>query len=242
MKIFIANWKMQLDPVASVKTARSLVRLFRNFKGRAVICPDFLSLAAVAKILNSSPLLLGAQDVSAYERGAYTGEVSALDLKFLGTTYVLIGHSERRSYLQESDKLLAAKIRMAVANKMIPVLCVGENALERKQGRALAVIKSQLRGALQSLPISSLRSLVIAYEPVWAIGTGLNCDRDKALQVKTTIIDWCRRSGLKKVPILYGGSVKPDNAISFLSGDAFDGLLIGGAGLIPRSFQQITSL
>jgi len=242
MKIFIANWKMQLGPEESVRTARSFARVFKNYQGQAVLCPDFLSLTAVSKILAKSPLVLGSQDLSAFERGAYTGETSPVDLQSLGVKYALIGHSERRSYLQESDKLLGAKIKAAVSNKIVPVLCVGENALERKQGRAMAVIKSQLKGALQTLPMPVLRSLIIAYEPVWAIGTGLNCDREAALRVKATINEWCRRSGLKKIPVLYGGSVKPDNASSFLGSDGFDGLLVGGASLEAETFRKIAAL
>ncbi len=242
MKIFIANWKMQLSPEMSVRTARQFVRVFKNYQGQAVLCPDFLSLAAVSKILAKSPLALGSQDLSAFERGAYTGEISPVDLQSLGVKYSLIGHSERRSYLQESDKLLAAKIKAAVSNKIIPVLCVGENALERKQDRAMAVIKAQLKGALQNLPTASWRSLIIAYEPVWAIGTGLNCDREKALRVKMTINEWCRRGGFRKTPVLYGGSVKPENAASFLDRNGFDGLLVGGASLDAQSFYKIAAL
>lgn len=230
---------MQLSPAAAGKLAGALARLFKNFKGKAVICPDFLSLPLVAKKIKTSSLILGAQDAAAYEHGAYTGEVAASDLAALGVKYVIIGHSERRSYLQEGDKLLAAKIKMVLVNKMIPVLCVGENAAERKQGKAASVIKLQLKGALQSLSASELRSLVIAYEPVWAIGTGLNCDVDKAVRIKAAITEWCRRAGLKKVSVLYGGSVKPDNASSFLGAEAFDGLLIGGASLDALSFSHI---
>ena len=238
-KIFIANWKMQLSPETSLKTAKNFVRVFKDFKGTAVVCPDFLSLAGVAKIFKNSPLLLGAQDVAAFERGAYTGEVSALDLAGYNTKYVLIGHSERRSYLQETDKLLAAKIRMTLAQKMKPVLCVGENAADKKQGREAAVIKAQLKGALNYLSNNGARSLLIAYEPIWAIGTGLHCNPKKALSVKNTIQELCKRAGLKKTPILYGGSVTADNAKDFLVPGGFDGLLVGGASLKAVSFKNI---
>jgi len=238
-KIFIANWKMQLSPAEALKTAKDFVHTFKDFKGLAVVCPDFLSLISVAKVLKNSPLLLGAQDVAAFERGAYTGEVSALDLASYDTKYVLIGHSERRSYLQENDKLLAAKIRMALAQKIKPVLCVGENAAEKKQGKEAAVIKAQLKGALNYLSDSGVRSLLIAYEPIWAIGTGLHCDPEKALNVKRTIQELCKRAGLKKTPILYGGSVTADNAKDFLVPGGFDGLLVGGASLKADSFKNI---
>ncbi len=241
-KIFIANWKMQLSPLAAEKAAQAFARAFKGFSGTAVICPDFLSLRAVAGMIKKSSLFLGAQDVAAYPRGAYTGEVAAVDLASLGVKYVLIGHSERRSYLQETDKLLADKIRMALAQKIIPVLCVGENAAERKQGRAGAVIRTQLKGALQSLSAKELRSLIIAYEPVWAIGTGLTCEPKAANQIKNAIHEWCQRTGLKKAPILYGGSVKSENAETFLAAGGFDGLLIGGASLDAGSFRKIAGI
>lgn len=242
-KIFIANWKMQLNPIASVALARALARALKKYQGEVAVCPDYLSMSGVAKTLQGSPVLLGAQDAAAYDRGAYTGEVAASDLAFLGVKYVLIGHSERRSYLQEEDKLLAAKIKMVVANKMIPVLCVGENAAERKKGRTALVIKAQLKGTLQFLSASELKSILIAYEPVWSIstsGTGLICTPAEALRVKSLIIDWCRRAGLKKTSVLYGGSVSPDNISAFLKD--FDGFLVGGASLKADSFSKIVNL
>lgn len=242
MKIFIANWKMELAPTEAEKRARAFVRVFKEYKGEAVVCPDYLSLASVAKIFKSSPLRLGAQDAAAHERGAYTGEVSAADLSSLGVKYVLIGHSERRNFLAESNKLLAEKIKMVLAGKMVPVLCVGENAAEKKQGRAASVIREQLQGALKSLPANTLHSLVIAYEPVWAIGTGVNCDPASAAQIRTIIREWCLRIGLKKVTVLYGGSVKPENAASFIGAGGFDGLLVGGASLEASSFKKITNV
>ncbi len=242
-KIFIANWKMQLSPIASVDLARSVARALKRYQGEAALCPDYLSMSAVAKTLQGSPVLLGAQDVAAYDRGAYTGEVAASDLASLGVKYVLIGHSERRSYLQEEDKLLAGKIKMVITNKMIPVLCVGENAVERKKGRTAIIIKAQLKGTLQFLSAKELKTLLIAYEPVWSIstsGTGLICTPAEALRVKAIIVDWCRRAGLKKTPVLYGGSVNPDNISTFLKD--FDGFLVGGASLKAESFSKIVNL
>lgn len=242
-KIFIANWKMQLNSIESVALARSVARALKKYQGEVVVCPDYLSMSAVANTLQGGPVLLGAQDAAAYERGAYTGEVAACDLALLGVKYVLIGHSERRSYLQEEDKLLAAKIKMVVASKMIPVLCVGENAAERKKGKTAQVIKSQLKGTLQFLSASELKSVLIAYEPVWSIstsGTGLVCTPVEALRVKTLIIEWCLRIGLKKVRVLYGGSVNPDNISAFLKD--FDGFLVGGASLKADSFSKIVNL
>lgn len=232
---------MQLAPTEAEKLAQSFVHTFKDTKNEVVVCPDFLSLAAVSKIFKSSDLSLGAQDASAFERGAYTGEVSAFDLSSLGVKYVIIGHSERRTCMEESDKLISGKIKAVSAEKLIPVLCVGENATERKQGKAASVIRGQLKGAFKSLPAKNLRSVVIAYEPIWAIGTGVNCDPLIATRMKTIIKDWCERAGLKKTAILYGGSVKTDNATSFLGKAGYDGLLIGGASLYVDSFKNIVN-
>ncbi|MGE5425818.1 MAG: triose-phosphate isomerase [Bacillota bacterium] len=239
MKIFIANWKMQVPFAEAEILAKSFARAFKEYKGKAVICPDFLALPLVGKTLIPSALKLGVQDLAPYSRGAYTGEVSPVDMAVLGAEFALIGHSERRSIFHEDDKLIAEKIRSAVEQGMTPVLCVGENAAERKLGRAASVVRNQLKGAFKGMKAKELKSLVIAYEPVWAIGTGSVCDPATAFRMKATISDFCLRSGLKKTPVLYGGSVKPDNAASFLAKGGFDGLLVGGASLEVESFLKI---
>lgn len=239
-KLFFANWKMKLSYKESLKQARLLKSALKDVKDGVVVCPDFLSIAALGKTFQGSNIELGSQDLAAYPNGAYTGEVAASDLYSLGVRYALIGHSERRSYLQESDKLIAAKIRMALANKIKPVLCVGENAAERKQGKAAAVIKNQLKGALQSLSASQLKSVIVAYEPIWSISStagALVCSPQEALEIKEKIKEWCQRSGAKSIKILYGGSVNPDNIKGFLP--YFDGFLIGSASLKTSSFKKI---
>lgn len=240
-KIIVANWKMQLLPSEAKKLALSFLKSLVVTKNKIVICPDFLSLVELAPLFKNSSLSLGSQNLAAYDMGAYTGEIPAESLKELGISYAIIGHSERRTYFQEGDKLIAGKIKKALSNKIIPILCVGENAADRKQGRANIVIRQQLKGALSSLSVKELKNLYIAYEPIWAIGSGLTCNLEEALTIKDVICDRCFKLGLKKVKVLYGGSVKPDNAAKFLKKGAFDGLLVGGASLNLESFKKIVN-
>jgi triosephosphate isomerase len=241
-KLIVANWKMQLLPTEAKSLTNSFVKSLEFKKNKVVLCPDFLSLNLVVPLLMKTPIILGAQDVAAFTKGAYTGEVSAEALAAVGVTYVLVGHSERRSYLQESDKLLAAKLKQALQFKLTPILCVGENAAERKQGRANVVIRQQLKNALNSLTPKEIKKIYIAYEPVWAIGSGLSCDVEQAIAMKQMIVDRCHKMGAPKMKVLYGGSVKADNARFFLKSGAFDGLLVGGASLEINEFQKIVSI
>lgn len=240
-KIIVANWKMQLLASEARVLALSYKNILSDSKNNVVLCPDYLSAADVGQIIKGSKIMLGAQDLAAYERGAYTGEVSAESLKELGFTYAIIGHSERRSYLQETDKLIAEKIKKAVNNKLIPILCVGENGAERKQGKANIVIRRQLKAALVALKSTELSRLHIAYEPVWAIGSGQHCDIYQARVIKELINDRCLKLGVKRAKVLYGGSVNIDNARLFLKEANFDGLLVGNASLEPNSFKQIVN-
>ena len=240
-KIIVANWKMQLLPSEAKKLALSFLKSLVDVKNKIVVCPDFLSLAELTLLFKNSFISLGSQNLAAYDRGAYTGEIPAEALKELGVSYVIIGHSERRAYFQEGDKLIAEKIKKAVSNKITPILCVGENAADRKKGKANIVIRQQLKGALSNLNVKELKNLHIAYEPIWAIGSGLTCNLEEALAIKDVICDHCFKLGLKKVKVLYGGSVKPDNAVKFLKKGTFDGLLVGGASLDLESFKKIVN-
>lgn len=238
-KLFIANWKMQLLPAEAKKLAKAFSKISTHLKDQIIICPDFVSLSLIAKNFQNNHILLGAQDVAAFDQGAYTGEVGAKSLLSLGVKYVLVGHSERRSYCQEGDKLISAKLKMAISHGIKPILCVGENAADRRQGRANIIIRRQLKGALSSLSLKEIKSVIVAYEPIWAIGKGVHCDIDQAIEIKNLISDYCLKMGLKKMKILYGGSVNSENASLFLKGKAFDGLLIGGASLEINSFEKI---
>jgi triosephosphate isomerase (TIM) len=238
-KLFIANWKMQLLPTAAQKLAQAFSKISSYPNKQIVICPDFVSLALISKDFKSSHIALGAQDVAAFDQGAYTGEVGVRSLFSLKVKYVLVGHSERRSYLQESDKLISAKLKMAISQGIKPILCVGENAAERRQGRANVVIRRQLKGALSLLTLKEIKSIIVAYEPIWAIGKGVHCNIEQAMTIKSLISDYCFKMGIKRMKVLYGGSVNPDNASLFLKGKAFDGLLVGGASLDAHSFEKI---
>jgi triosephosphate isomerase len=238
-KLFIANWKMQLLPTEAQKLAQSFSKIADYANKKIIICPDFISLALISKDFKSAHIALGAQDVAAFDQGAYTGEVGAKSLFSLQVKYVLVGHSERRSYLQENDKLISAKLKMVISQGMKPILCVGENAADRRQGRANVVIRQQLKGALSSLTLKEIKSVIVAYEPVWAIGKGVHCDIEQAMAIKHLISDYCFKIGLKKIQVVYGGSVNSDNASLFLKANNFDGLLIGGASLDVHSFEKI---
>lgn len=238
-KLFIANWKMQLLPAEAQKLTQAFSKISPQAKKQIIICPDFVSLALISQNFKNNHIALGAQDVAAFNQGAYTGEVGAESLFGLNVEYVLVGHSERRSYLQENDKLISAKLKMAISHGLKPVLCVGENAADRRQGRANVVIRRQLKGALSSLTLKEIKSVIIAYEPIWAIGKGVHCGIEQAMAIKNLISDYCLKMGLKKIKVIYGGSVNPDNASLFLKGQAFEGLLIGGASLDAHSFEKI---
>jgi len=243
-KLFIANWKMQLLPTQAQKLAQDFSKISSGAKDQIIICPDFVSLALISKNFKNKNIILGAQDLAAFDQGAYTGEVGAKSLSNLGVKYVIVGHSERRSYLQESDKLISAKLKMAISHGLKPILCIGENAADRQQGRSNAVIRRQLKGALSVLTLKEMKSIIFTYEPVWAIsknGKYAHCSIEQATAIKNLMIDYCSKIGLKRIKILYGGSVNPNNASLFLKGKTFDGALIGNASLDAQSFEKIVN-
>jgi triosephosphate isomerase len=249
-KVIIANWKMQLSYQAALALAKKMVRVAgrkkianrKIFSRDLVICPDYLSLPAVAKILRPSRLRLGAQDSAGASRGAFTGEVSPADLKAFGARYVIIGHSERREHLHENSAIINAKIQSALAHKLIPILCVGEKLTERNNGEARQYLSGELSRALSGVRIKSAADLIIAYEPVWAISTGhgarpLVASETDAIQkfLKTRAARI-----LKKSPrVIYGGSVNAANAAEFLRQKNIDGLLVGAASLNSAEFMAI---
>lgn len=206
-----------------------------------VLCVPFTHLSALHTILEDSPVDLGAEDVSAYESGAYTGEVSAAMLKDVGVRYVTVGHSERREYHAEDDALVNAKMKSALAHGLKPILCVGETLEQREAGRAKEVVLAQLQADLQDLSIKNADALAVAYEPIWAIGTGKTATADDAqemcAEIRRALTDLM--SDLAEVRVLYGGSMKPANAEELLSQPDIDGGLVGGASLEVDSFVQL---
>ena len=205
-----------------------------DFSEELLICAPFTHLVPLVTVLNSSPVTLGAQTVSEHEAGAYTGEVSATMLKDIGVRYVIIGHSERRAYHHESDAQVNAKAKQALANELRPIICIGESESQRDAGEAETVVLSQLRAALESLTFEDAQDVVIAYEPIWAIGTGKTATADDAQAMCGAIRQALRElypDKADEMRILYGGSMKPANAADLLGKQDINGGLIGGASL-----------
>jgi len=219
-----------------------LARDFNSDAVTVVVCPPFTALGYAQKLLVGSRLILGAQDMSQHQRGAYTGEISAEMLLTVGVRYVILGHSERRQYHAESDQLVNAKAKAALAAGLIPIICIGETLEEREAGRTDEVVGGQLDGAFKGLTTDQLAESVLAYEPVWAIGTGKTATPDMAqavhefLRARLASVDQKTASAL---PILYGGSVNPGNARDLLSRPDIDGALVGGASLKAEDFGGI---
>jgi triosephosphate isomerase len=240
----IANWKMNFGQAETVKRIGVLRTKMKGLdpQVKAVICPAFTSLPAAAKALGTSRVHLGAQDVFWDEQGAYTGEISPLMLSELGVEYVIVGHSERRHILGETDVMVARKMISALAHGMMPILCVGETGDQRRQKRHERVVADQLQNALRSLPPPPRhRRLYIAYEPIWAVGTGQAADPAEALAMRAlieqTLIDLYSESlAASSFRILYGGSVDASNVTTYVYPGGFDGALVGTASLEPTSF------
>ncbi len=232
---------MQLAYRDSLKLARAYKQSLGNSRAELGVFPDFSALDAVGQIIKKTSLKLGAQDLAPYEVGAYTGEVSAKSLKQLGVKYVLIGHSERRREFQETSALLRLKVQAALAQRLVPVLCIGESAADKKAGRTAAVLRRQLEEVLFGLTIDKDSDLVVAYEPIWAIGSGqaLAASTAESIQVmiKGVLANLCGRFPR----VIYGGSVAPQNAADFLEWPNIDGLLVGGASLKPADFKKIVT-
>ena len=238
--LVIANWKMNGDKAANSALLTALAALVDEHRAEVVICPPYPYAVQVAELVEGGSLKLGAQDCSHSDAGAYTGEVSAVMLADIGCEWVIIGHSERRQYHEESDALVAAKAVAALRNGLTPVVCVGETREQREAGEAESVVEGQLRGALTDQP--DLSGVVIAYEPVWAIGTGLTATPDEAQEMHAHIREVLATMDRKRaadVRVLYGGSVKADNAAALFAKADIDGALVGGASLDAEAFAAI---
>ena len=238
-KLVVGNWKMHGNRPANAELLAGLLAA-RPFTADVAVCVPFVFLSETAATLAAGELRWGAQDVSAHEHGAYTGEVSAGMLAELGCRYTLVGHSERRALHSESDALVALKAQAALARGVTPVVCVGETLAEREAGQTEAVVKRQLSAVIHQLAHCAAE-MVVAYEPVWAIGTGRTASPEQAQAVHAVL-----RAQLQAatghgntMKILYGGSVKPDNAATLFAQADIDGGLIGGASLKAADFVAI---
>ncbi len=237
--IIAGNWKMNKTPSESLAFFEDFLGMMDGIKNVDVcIAPPFTSLYPVSKVLEGSPVKLGAQNMHYEEKGAFTGEVSPLMLKELGCEYVILGHSERRIHFKEGNELINRKIKAAMKHEIIPILCVGETLEERERGKTFNVVREQILNCLDGVN----GFFIIAYEPVWAIGTGRVATPEMAEEVHGFIRDVLKSflpSSYMDIPILYGGSVNPENVGPLLSMENINGVLVGGASLDPKSFYSI---
>lgn len=244
--IFAANWKMHKTASEAVAFAKSFLPLINasDRDAEIVLAPSFLALHALSQAIAGSRVVLAAQNMHSETQGAFTGEISATMLCDVHCRYVIVGHSERRQLFGETNAFIAQKVAAAFANGLIPILCVGETLDERETGRTFAALAQQLAESSALVPKARAHELVIAYEPVWAIGTGKTATPEIAQEAHAFLRQECEKhfgSAAKSLRIQYGGSVKPDNAAALQAKPDIDGALVGGASLDPESFAKIVN-
>jgi len=242
--VIAGNWKMNKNIVESVSLVKELKDFVRGIKGvDIVVCPSFTSLWVTKEIINGTNIHLGAQSMYWETKGAFTGETSPLMLKDVGCEYVVLGHSERRQYFKETSEEVARKTEVALSVNLIPIMCVGEKLEEKESGKTESIIKQEIKALFSKIDSTLVARIIIAYEPIWAIGTG----RSSSSQDANLIIKFIRELfsseyGSKiaeRIRILYGGSVDPKNIKEFMNESDIDGALVGGASLHALSFSQI---
>jgi triosephosphate isomerase len=243
-KEFVAgNWKMYKTTAEAVRFAEEFRKIAGQVNREIAVCAPFTQLEALKKAFAGTDVKIGAQNMHFEEEGAYTGEISADMLTEIGCDYCVIGHSERRQYFAETDETVNRKLKTAFAHGITPILCVGEVLEERDAGREQEVVRTQLEGAMEGIPNGEAAEIVIAYEPVWAIGTGRTATPEQAEEmcgnIRKVITELFSASIADVIRIQYGGSVKPTNAAELLSKPNIDGALVGGASLVPEQFLEI---
>lgn len=247
-KIIIAgNWKLNKTPLEAIQFADELKRLVVDVEGiDIVVCPPYVDLQEVCEAVNEHNIEVGAQNVFWQDSGAFTGEVSAPMLKELGVKYVIVGHSERRQFFGETNETVNKRIRAALTHGLTPIVCVGENLAEREANKTFDVIKNHCEGSLANLTSDEMKKLVLAYEPVWAIGTGKTATPEQAQEVHAYIRQLLSKlfgaEVSQAVRIQYGGSVTPENIAALIAKSDIDGALVGGASLKAPSFAAIVKL
>ncbi|MDR5728995.1 MAG: triose-phosphate isomerase [Terriglobia bacterium] len=242
--LIAANWKMYKTPAQAKDFVAAFLPLVHSHtRDEIVLCPPFVDIAAVVAAVHGSNVHVGGQNMYWKEEGAFTGEISAPMLVAAGCTHVVLGHSERRQFFGETDETVNKRLHAALKHKLIPIVCVGELLAQRESGKTADVLVRQTAEALTGIAPEHAGSIVIAYEPVWAIGTGKTATPEIAAEahriVREQVAISLGREVADKMRILYGGSVKPDNATSLLSQPEIDGALVGGASLDPQSFSKI---
>ena len=244
-RIIAGNWKMYNNISESQNLVTKLVTGLtnQNLIREVIICPPFTSLSETSNLLKGTKIKLGAQNMHFEEKGAFTGEISNDMLKSVGCKYVILGHSERRTIFGESDELINKKIKKALYSDLTPIFCIGESLVQRENGTTKEVIERQVLEGIKDLNEEDVNKIIIAYEPIWAIGTGKTASPQQAQEVhkfiRSILKDTFSEATSENIPILYGGSVKPNNAEDLLAKEDIDGALVGGACLEAESFISI---
>lgn len=251
-QVIVGNWKMNKTPAEAKKFMTEFTRLFKSNNSKIAksmkfgIAAPSVDLVTLKETKVAPSMIVAAQDVHAKASGAYTGDLAASMIKAVGANAVVIGHSERRQYHGETDKDVNAKTLVALENKMLPIVCIGETLAERKSNKWKSVITKQVKGALKGLTPEQVSKLVIAYEPIWAIGTGVTASAEQAQEackhVRSRVAAESNKATAAKVVIQYGGSVKPENVQELMSKEDIDGALVGGASLDAKSFIKLLTL
>lgn len=241
--IIAGNWKMHKTIEEATLFLETLAPLIAEASSIVMIAPPFTAIADCFRVTEGTNIYIGAQNMSDSEEGAFTGEISARMLKDAGAQFVILGHSERRSHFGETDELIHHKLKRAIIEDLPPILCIGETEHDREKGHSEKVLKKQLEGCLGGLTTEELQNLIIAYEPVWAIGTGKTATPEIAQEIHEMIRDYVAENWdedlADELPIIYGGSVKPSNIDSLLIQPDIDGALIGGASLDVEAFSTM---
>ena len=244
--MIVANWKMNKTADESIEFIDSLKSEILNFKNEVVICPPFTSLYALKSLAEKYNFKLGAQNCFWEDKGAFTGEISASMLSLLGCEYVILGHSERRKYFSEDDEIINKKINIAIENKLKPILCVGESISQREEGIEKEFVTGQLKDCLIAVSSADMKEIIIAYEPIWSIGSGKAISPSDAEEMCSNIRNFLARKYddniASKVKILYGGSLNEKNCGEIFKMENINGGLIGGASLKKESFGKILSM
>ena len=243
--IIAGNWKMNMTPSQAKELVTELIPLVKDAACDVVVCPPYVDIALVAELVKGTNIQVGAQNIHWAEKGAFTGEISAAMLKEAGAAYAIIGHSERRQYFGETDATVNSRTKAALAAGIVPIICVGESLEQREKGETDAVVSGQVKADLADIPGEAVAGLVIAYEPIWAIGTGKTATDEQANEtiglIRETIASLYGQAVADQVRIQYGGSMNPKNVKGLMAQPQIDGGLIGGASLKAADFAQVVN-